>query len=252
MQATAIKIGMGVTPGYGNGVRGFVPSDLGTSLYAWWNADAIGSLALSGNQVVTWTDLVTGAAPTQAVSGSRPVYDATGFNGSPCVTFDGIDDFLRVDSTLGNIPNSSGFTMFGVVSQDALAADVTVRIAFNLGTSNGTRRYLSRAVVAAANRIRVGVDGSSATGTTGDFSGRHLIAGDIGAANTNAFYDTVADGTVAVAPATMSGRILIGSIQTGAGNFWTGKIRDIVVVSSSISGAQLTALNTYLLARRNP
>src|SRR5262245_13524936 len=51
--------------------------------------------------VTTWPDRSgNGNSPTQATSTKRPVWSATGGpNGRPCVTFDGVDDYLRITFT---------------------------------------------------------------------------------------------------------------------------------------------------------
>ena len=71
------------------GVGAFSPLSLGTSALAWWSADTLSSLALSGSSVITWIDRVAGLAPTQGTAGARPTYSATSFGGFPGVTFDG-------------------------------------------------------------------------------------------------------------------------------------------------------------------
>ena len=63
----------------------------------WW-ADDISQA--DGSSVATWTDRVNGIAVTQSTSGSRPALDADGLNGKASVNFDGVDDWLGVNSAI--------------------------------------------------------------------------------------------------------------------------------------------------------
>jgi hypothetical protein len=226
------------------------PLDLGDDLCEWWNADDTNRLSISGGAVATWTS-VKGLALTGA--GAGRAWSATSFNGAPGITFNGTDDVFSATAAQGRIPNTSGFYMFGVVQQDALPADATTRIILNTGTSNGARKYLSRFVVSAVNRVRGGVDTSTtSTGATGDFSGRHMVAARFEAATLSTYFDGAADGSVAAAPVTNSARARIGANQAGTGNFWSGKMRDVMVVRDTISATQLANLSAFLLARRMP
>ena len=233
------------------GSRKWSPLDLGDDLREWWNADDVSRLVISGGQVSDWTS-VKGLTLSQATSGAQPTWSATGFNGAPGVTFDGVDDVLSAVSALGRIPGTSGYYLLAVVDQVALPADATTRAILTLGTSNGSRRMLARGVVSGANRIRGIVDATDAYGTSGNFSGRKLVALHVGAAATDTYLDAVLDTSTAVAPAAHSARTRIGANQAGTGNFWNGKMRDVMAVRDTISAAQLAKLNAFLLARRMP
>jgi hypothetical protein len=226
------------------------PLDLGDDLMEWWNADDVSRLVISGGQVTDWTS-VKGLALTGAGTGRG--WSATSFNGAPGITFNGTDDVFSAVSAQGRVPLTSGFYMLAVVQQNALAADAPTRIILTFGTANGARKYLSRAVVSGVNRVRGGVDTSTtSTGTTGDFSGRHLVAARVEAATLSTYFDGSADGTVAAAPVTNSARTRIGAIHTAASSFWSGLMRDVMVVRDTISATQLAKLNEFLLARRMP
>lgn len=56
-------------------------------LLAWW--DASEGIAVTGSGVSSWIDRQSAYVLAQATDGARPAYSATGFNGSPGLTFAG-------------------------------------------------------------------------------------------------------------------------------------------------------------------
>jgi hypothetical protein len=78
------------------------PSDLGTSLALWLDAEDTASITLNGSNVSQWNDKSGNARhATQGVATSQPAFNAIGLGGKPVITFDGTDDSLRI-----SIPNS--------------------------------------------------------------------------------------------------------------------------------------------------
>ena len=68
-------------------IRDFVPSDLGASLLAYWNADRSDLITLNTNKVTSWKDTVNAYDAVQGTDAARPTY------ANKSLTFDGTDDY---------------------------------------------------------------------------------------------------------------------------------------------------------------
>jgi len=248
-----VKVGRLMNPG---GKATWTPTQLGASLLAWWSADRVDLMTLSGSQVTTWRDIVAGYAPTQSVAGSKPLYSATSFNGSPGVTFDGIDDYLELASQpfpSGAVPSE----LWALIDQTALPADTGSRniIAYG-GTGNATTRMLYRFVNAGANQVAAltgdGVSFITTTLAGNNFSGRHVARSVISATATTVSLDGTAMAPAAVVPGTGTTRVRLGaSVNASPSLFLQGVMRDAMVMGA-LSTDQAALLNTYLMYRRNP
>ncbi len=72
----------------------WTPSDIGPSLYAWYDAADRASIFI-GTGVSQWSDKSGGGRNlVQSVGSSQPAYEANGLNGLPTVAFDGSNDSL--------------------------------------------------------------------------------------------------------------------------------------------------------------
>lgn len=249
----SLRLGIGsiATLGAGGGVSPV--TILGASLLAWWTADRADLITLSGSQVSSWKDVVAGYDVVQAVGGARPLYSATGFNGAPGLTFDGLDDEL----TLASVPLPTGANpceMHGILQQDALPADATTRRWFSYGgISNNDARQVNRSVVTGANRASgitgIGASPTFPTGVPEDFSGRHVHRMVLtGSAHWQKVDNGAPGAPLAAVPATGTTRVRIGAATSGLG-FWHGKIRDILV-TSLLTTEQATALEAWAFPRR--
>lgn len=77
-------------------------SFFGANRLAEFDATAVSSLTLVGSKVSQWDSLGSGVNPaTQATDANRPVYDATGLNGRPCLTSAGSPILMNLASRLG-------------------------------------------------------------------------------------------------------------------------------------------------------
>jgi len=236
----------------------WTPLRLGASLLAWWSADRVDLMTLSGSQVVTWLDIVAGYAVTQGVSGSRPTYSATSFNGSPSVTFDGTDDELTLGSVPGTFPTGgTAGEIWALVDQLNLGTDATNRgISGYGGDTNATQRRLLRETLSNNNRAACMVGNGASTATadvlTVDFSGRHVVRAVVGASSTVVTIDGTSGSGASVTPSTGTSRVRLGAVpNTVAGAFFNGRIRD-AIFTNALSADQAALLQTYLLNRRNP
>lgn len=232
------------------GGRGFYPTDFGTSLVALWDAERADKLTLSGANVTTWTDIVAGYAPTQAVTASKPTYSATGLNGRSVVTYDGSDDILL----LASVPFPTGANpceMWALVNQAALVADTGTRtLATYGGVTGGTRRSLNRIVSSGVNRARVevgnGTSGITAVDTTVDFSGIHVLRGQATGADAIMQVDGGATTSSASIPGTTTTQFTLGAGNLAA--FFNGGI-NCFIVTLPLTAGQAAQLTAFLKAR---
>ena len=226
---------------------------LGDDLLGWWEAGQ--GMTLVGSAVSEWIDKKSGSTITQSVGSARPIYSATSFNGSPGLTFDGVDDNLSADSIFSFPSGSAASEVWGVVQQDAAASDASIRMVLCYGGAASTdRRSINRVVDTGVNRARVAVgNGGGSPGVTGtvvDFSSRHLVRSVVGTSTSRMDVDGNLSGTVSVTPATSTTQLRIGAnTNASPGAFWNGKVRDIIV-TTALSSEKAAALETYLLARR--
>jgi len=228
---------------------GWSPLSLGTKLLAWWDAGY--GLTLAGNQVTAWADRKNGYAATQALSSARPTWAADGFGGAPGLTFDGNDDEL----TLANQPFPSAANaseIWGVVQQDALAADTGNRTVFSYGGGGETvsRRLYRTSGNSAQIRVGSGSGAVSGFSPAADFAGRKLVRGVIGASSTRVDIDGSAGAAATVVPNTGTTRARIGATDGASATFfWQGKMRD-VIVTSPLTTDEAAKFQAFLLLRR--
>lgn len=151
--------------------------------------------AVDGVAVTTWTDIgPNNYSPTQATSGNRPIYRATGLNGKPALEFDGSNDnlaktfgttyaqpntlFVVMKVPSGGIPASGQFPWVdGSLSTNrhwlgstSLSAPKTLGIwagdPFLKGTETAEGTYIFRSVYNGASSSLHDSGGLRASGTT--------------------------------------------------------------------------------------
>lgn len=229
---------------------GIAPLMIGSKLLAWW--DPTQGLGLASG-VATWTDRKSGYILSQSTVGSRPAYSSTEFNGKHGLSFDGVDDFLTLESQ----PFPSGATpaeSWVLVQQDDLVADTTTKPFFGYGSNAGaTSRVVQRVVVSGVNRVRTVTGIGSAvnlTDTAVDFSGRHVIRAIFGAAQTSLRVDDAAIQSVAAVPTTGTTRTRLGTSQADSPVAYAKiKVRD-VIVAEPLTADEAEELYAFLNSRK--
>lgn len=230
----------------------WLPFDLGASLLAWW--DASSGISLSGSQVTAWADRKSGYAATQSFGASRPTWASSSFGGYPALTFDGIDDLLNLEG-LPFLSGAAAGEIWVVIQQDALVADAAARRVVSLGGTTLLSRYIRRFVSAGANRIHALVGDGASLIQSGvpavDASSRHVARAIFAADSVQAELDGVAGSPAAVTPNTPATRFNIGASSSSAfgGEFWQGKIRDIIA-TGPLAAEQVSLLKEFTMARR--
>lgn len=95
-------------------------AEIGGNLLARFSATE-SDFSLVGNEIALWEDIGSGSydALGHATDGTRrPLYVEGGWDGTkPCVTFDGINDYLYFGT---EIPYTAGYDIFSVVSFDVV------------------------------------------------------------------------------------------------------------------------------------
>lgn len=103
-----IRLGASLALG-GAGVKPFTPLVLGSSLLAWWRADA--GVTLNGSNVSAWADQSgNGKTLAQTSAASQPLYEATGLNGFSCLTFNGTSSIMST-AHLTELDGSTGMVI---------------------------------------------------------------------------------------------------------------------------------------------
>lgn len=250
LQDMIAAYGYGLTPSVGWET---IPLLLGPSLLAWWTADRSDLLTLSGSAVISWQDVIANLELTQSTSDSRPLWSVDGFNGSPQILFDGVNDFLNFNLS-GQFPTGgNGSEIWAIVDQTDPASSVVIRTvaAYGNATLNGDRR-VRRNVISGVNRANAAVS-SVFNDTHVDLSGRHLMRGVFGPVETTGTGIQVDDAALvfgSVAPTTVGTQFTIGSIPNGTTQYWKGGVRD-VLVTLPLTPNQSSLLTDWGLSRRN-
>lgn len=233
----------------------WTPLALGSSLFAWWDAERADLVTQSGSAVSSWRDIVGGNDAVQATGAAQPAYGAGSFGGRPGITFDGSDDRLRVAVVPAAIPTGTAAVwLWGLASQDVDGADGFIRDLVGYGDAAATAntRRVSRIRNSNLNRSQAlagdGAVGCVSQELTVDLSGRHVLLGKIGSTATVIVVDGMSGTPVAAVPATNASNFTIGGAPNG-GQFWRGAINSILV-TAPLSAADEARVLTFLSLRR--
>lgn len=220
-----------------------------------WDAERPDLITRAGSAVTTWADANNGYAPTQAVGGSKPAWNATSFNGRPGVTFDGGDDWLLL-ATSSIASGAVEMELTILAEQLSLGADATDRYLLSVGgaasPNNQIRamRQSAAGVNRAGNRGGNGVTNDAVVNTGIDFSGLHVIRCQFRQADPemrvsidgNAFATSGS-----ITPATNGTAISLGA-SLGGGGLFNGRIA-VAIITSLLTDAQAAWLTAYLKTR---
>lgn len=221
------------------------PSDLGSALKAWWNADDHGGANMTddgGGLISAWVDR-TGSMSLTAATTARPTYGATAFLGSKKgLTFDGVANCLA-GSSLGTLPTgSTAGEMWGLVVNTGLVASCLA--AYGSGAGSATRRLgLSGTQLLRVSDVTVNLDGPAATAPSA-FGGAWNGTSMTGRANGADFAGNPA--TIASLN-TAATRMRIGATATtSASAFFAGTLRHLLV-TTTLATADQQKLDAWLL-----
>ena len=242
------------------------PTSLST-LVAWYSARTLGSLwqdsgrttpvAANADPVGAWDDLSGNARHiVQATAGSRPAYSAAGFNGYPCLTFDGTDDFLA--SVAAWVA-----TVFGGTDKPYAVAAVcrttTIGPRSVIGTaSTGGATQQNRFSYSSADSLQITRTNDAAatvnnTPPSGGLSTNvpYVLSGIYTGATSELFagYTRIYQPTAAGTGANTMDKFAVGALpRPTPATFWVGDIAE-VVIATSLTPRELTGVTKYLLSR---
>lgn len=218
------------------------PNELSGSILAWWDAGV--GITVTGAGVSSWVDRISGLELVQSTDANRPAYSATGFNGSPGLTFDGTADYLSMESQpFGS--DDGNFEVWAVLQNDAAGATTGNKFAVTIGAPSASGNMVRN-----TNNVMRSTTGVAVAEATGPFASRHLARSIFKTGLASIQMDGGTAVTAVVDPAIGSTRTRVGSnISDTAGAFWHGKIRD-VIVTRLLAEEDATLLETFLLGRR--
>jgi len=90
------------------------------NLVVWYDASDSETVVLDGSSVNQWLDKSGNNRHATQSGTARPTYNATGFNGLPCLEFDGVNDYMPIT---GEPSQGSGFHVFAVVDTTSIQSD---------------------------------------------------------------------------------------------------------------------------------
>lgn len=219
---------------------------LGDKLVGWWRADV--GVTQSGG-VSEWSDVVGGYLLAQATSANQPTYSATSFNGRPGISFDGTDDFLRLEGVPASFPDAAeAGEIWALVDQQALAADTGSRIIAAYGGAGASEnRFLRRTVVSAQNRVAAGIHNTAISGPASDFSGRKIARLSFDGTTGTAYLGSSAGTGATITGSTTTTRITIGAANTTTpSSYFQGIVAQVFVVAGTCTDDEAAALRAYL------
>ncbi len=200
--------------------------------------DAGTTLATDGQTVQQWNDKSTNARNlSQATSGSRPIYRATGGpNSKPALEFDGTDDEIsRGAAGLGNAPH----TVFFVAMPDVTNATRVVLNDNNMkwgqgGTSSNKLQFTTIFVI-----DYNGTTQQWTASTWGIYAVIFDTSYDANFYKNGSFIETIAGN----ADTSGNANLRIGGRGT---EYWDGKISAVYAFSEALSSTNMTNMWTYL------
>lgn len=98
------------------------PSNIGSSLALWLDAEDAASITLNGSTVSQWNDKSgNGRNAVQGTASNQPAYGATLISGKPALSFDGVNDSISSAST--SISFSTSASVFMVATNTGTASE---------------------------------------------------------------------------------------------------------------------------------
>lgn len=222
-------------------------SILGADLIAWWDRSRASLTTLSGNQVTSARDVVAGDDLTQVTGASRPLYEASSFNGFPDYTFDGTDDQMTLTGVPARYPiGADPCEIWCIFDNMAPGADTMSRRIFNYGGNTvNTARGCIVVGSGGVQRVQgfVGTGGAAVflSENAVDASGRHVARVIITATGISLQVDGGAISAESPAvPATANTMVRDGQGTNGAGPFLGRSAHN--VITKPLSGQKLAEM----------
>jgi hypothetical protein len=227
---------------------GWTPRLLGSSLFAWWDAERPDLITKDGSGFVSsWKDVTAGTDAAQAVGASQPQWSATGYNSRAAVTFDGVDDYLENTTGLASWPGGATPGEIWFVGSNNVTNGLTGIMA-GYGAATNTGRLVQRSVSAIATRAGDGAANVTA-GTGSPSSGNHVWRCGFAPTTIQTDTESTTSGTTAIVPNTNLVRFRMGSnITASPATFGIGPI-SAVLVTGALNSDQAALMYAYFTRR---
>ena len=233
------KIYLGSTQVYG---RQWTPADITTM--AWYDAADASTITLNGATVSQWDDKSGNELHlVQPVATSQPLYEPTGYNGLPTLTFDGVDDFFN-NNNVALALGAGDFTMF-----------------FVCRTLSNNRTQMTAVRGSASSRMYLRSSGGSIAIIWGNEfrtqkfnvggNQNHLLEWSManGGGTVQTYTDGVLQSTDTVTMASLTSFTLHGYLN--GGDCANGRSCELVIVSSILSITNRQKMEGYLAHKWN-
>jgi hypothetical protein len=236
------------------------PSNLGSALALWLDAEDAASITLNGSTVSQWNDKSGNARNvSQATSANQPTLTASGLNGKPVLTFDGADWLFNANPG-ALIRNVAGGTVAAVMNYTNATVQ-RIPIAAMHGTAAGARLAVALQGAGTTNAIARRLDAESTATTVSSppayTNGTNVI--QVGVARYSAgeldqFVNGSAAGTGSFPSSgnssdTDSATLIIGGSSTDDGvtlaNPMLGFVGEIIITNTALSATDLERLEGY-------
>lgn len=237
------------------------PSNLGSQLATWFDAEDTASITLNGATVSQWNDKSGNARHVaQATAANQPTYQASGIGGKPALSFDGADWlFNPTDSNI--MQNVAGGSITVVANYTNIVTQrVAASVINNLNTSRAIVFLSSSGTLTAGGRRVDGDAASVAAAPTTYTYGTNVIQNvsmDFAGNLNSQFVNGSAAGTSTFPSGggnsnnTVANTLVIGATSPDDGvsatNVMLGLISEVVITSGApLSTADRERLEGYL------
>ena len=223
---------------------------------AWFDSSTIENFATSSSNLVSiWNDksgnnyyFTSSQLSALTANNFSPLYTANAVNGLGSLYFDGVNDYMFVNSSLG-LNGASAYTSFAVLSPRFLNSD---QIAIGLQGNPSTGTFEMLAYWAGLNDFRAGFDGGAVlVQTTSRNDNRPVINSIVrNGTSANAYLNGYQFATNTTVASTVNGsvtRLGIGANTYNNGiQTYKGYICEIIIYNRALSTTEISQIEKYL------
>ena len=213
------------------------------------------NLALSnGASVATWADTSgNGRDATQGTGASQPVYNSTGINGLPSVTFDGTKFLATTAVSPATLSASGLWTVFIVAKPTTTPGTYSM---LDQDTGGTVRNFQNRVNAAVPQFECIAFNSTPSAFTDIQAGGGGTAAHVYSAVRDTTTVQTWVDGTSGGATATTgsaqttatTAAVILGASGTGSTQRYTGELGYLALVQGAVSSSQRAATEAALKA----
>lgn len=231
----------------------WIPSSLGSGLFAFWDAERTDLVSTSSGLVTSWKDTVAAINLTQDTSSARPAFSNTSFNGRPGITSDGIDDYLELASVPASFPvGAAASEIWAVVDALADNTDANARAIFGYGNSSSGGRLVQGSRDTTRKAFSTVGNGSTSNTSQNNsvlFIGRHVARLRVDPAAHQMDVDGTAGNSTAQAVNTGSARTRLASFIATSPASFGNFVFSAILVTAPLSAAQAAQMYAYFNRR---